>query len=135
MALWCHAFADRCRRLDHRRGSFAGGRTRDAIGSKTGSGGHERGPPAGALARPDVTATLTDIEYLSTGMVRVLDETQAAVGPWNPHLEPAELQVGLRHMLLTRIFDQRMQNIQRQGRISFYIRSLGEEAVWRNHPS
>jgi 2-oxoisovalerate dehydrogenase E1 component alpha subunit len=32
-------------------------------------------------------------------------------------------------MLLTRLFDQRMQNIQRQGRISFYIRSLGEEAV------
>src|ERR1700761_5134224 len=85
--------------------------------------------PAGALARPDVTATLTDIEYLSTGMVRVLDETQAAVGPWTPHLEPAELQVGLRHMLLTRIFDQRMQNIQRAGKISFYIRSLGEEAV------
>src|SRR5580692_4175781 len=85
--------------------------------------------PAGAVGRPDITSALTDIEFLSTGMVRVLDETQAAVGPWNPHLEPAELQFGLRHMLLTRIFDQRMQNIQRAGRISFYIRSLGEEAV------
>jgi len=85
--------------------------------------------PAGAVGRPDVTSALTEIEFLSTGMVRVLDGTQAAVGPWNPHLEPAELQVGLRHMLLTRIFDQRMQNIQRAGRISFYIRSLGEEAV------
>jgi 2-oxoisovalerate dehydrogenase E1 component alpha subunit len=59
--------------------------------------------PAGAVGRPDITSALTDIEFLSTGMVRVLDETQAAVGPWNPHLEPAELQVGLRHMLLTRI--------------------------------
>src|SRR5579862_8511290 len=85
--------------------------------------------PAGEVARPETTAALTDIEFLSTGMVRVLDDTQAAVGPWNPRLEPTELQVGLRHMLLTRVFDQRMQNIQRQGRISFYIRSLGEEAV------
>jgi 2-oxoisovalerate dehydrogenase E1 component alpha subunit len=85
--------------------------------------------PAGALARPEVTAAFTDIEALATGLVRVLDEHDAAVGPWNPHLEPDELQVGLRHMLLTRLFDQRMQTIQRQGRISFYVRSLGEEAV------
>jgi 2-oxoisovalerate dehydrogenase E1 component alpha subunit len=81
------------------------------------------------MARPEVMAAFTDIEVLATGMVRVLDEQHAAVGPWNPHLEPDELQVGLRHMLLTRLFDQRMQTIQRQGRISFYLRSLGEEAV------
>ena len=62
-------------------------------------------------------------------MVRVLDEEHRAVGPWNPHLEPEELQVGLRHMLLVRLFDDRMQKIQRQGRISFYIKSTGEEAV------
>jgi 2-oxoisovalerate dehydrogenase E1 component alpha subunit len=85
--------------------------------------------PAGALARPEAMAVFTDTEFLATGMVRVLDEQHAAVGPWNPHLEPDELQVGLRHMLLTRLFDQRMQTIQRQGRISFYLRSLGEEAV------
>ena len=85
--------------------------------------------PAGALERPEVSAALTDIEFLATGMVRVLDDEHGAVGPWNPHLEPEELQVGLRHMLLTRLFDQRMQNIQRQGRISFYVRCLGEEAV------
>jgi 2-oxoisovalerate dehydrogenase E1 component alpha subunit len=85
--------------------------------------------PAGALARPEVMAACTDTESLATGMVRVLDEQHLAAGPWNPHLEPAELQVGLRHMLLTRLFDQRMQIIQRQGRISFYLRSLGEEAV------
>ncbi len=59
---------------------------------------------AGALARPEVTAALTDIEYLATGMVRVLDENHAAVGAWHPHLESDELQVGLRHMLLTRLF-------------------------------
>ena len=32
-------------------------------------------------------------------------------------------------MLLTRIYDDRMQRTQRAGKISFYIRSLGEEAV------
>ena len=32
-------------------------------------------------------------------------------------------------MLLTRVFDDRMQRTQRQGKISFYMRSLGEEAV------
>ncbi len=53
----------------------------------------------------------------------------SAVGPWHPHLDPAELQVGLRHMLLTRIYDDRMQRTQRAGKISFYMRSLGEEAV------
>ncbi|MEL7297896.1 MAG: thiamine pyrophosphate-dependent dehydrogenase E1 component subunit alpha, partial [Pseudomonadota bacterium] len=39
------------------------------------------------------------------------------------------LQVGLRHMLLTRIFDERMQRVQRQGKTSFYVKSTGEEAV------
>ncbi len=63
------------------------------------------------------------------GLVRVLDEQHHAVGPWNPHLEAADLQVALRHMLLTRVFDDRMQRIQRSGKISFYMRSYGEEAV------
>ena len=83
----------------------------------------------GAVHRPDVTAAVGEIEELSKELVRVLGDDHAAVGPWNPHLEPAELQVGLRHMLLTRLFDDRMQRIQRQGRISFYIKSTGEEAV------
>ena len=72
--------------------------------------------PAGAVGRPDVMAAPRDIETLSLQMVRVLGEDHRAVGPWNPHLEPEELQVGLRHMLLTRLFDDRMQRIQRQGR-------------------
>ena len=85
--------------------------------------------PAGAVGRPDVMASARETEELSVEMVRVLGDDHRAVGPWNPHLEPEELQVGLRHMLLTRLFDDRMQKIQRQGRISFYIKSTGEEAV------
>jgi 2-oxoisovalerate dehydrogenase E1 component alpha subunit len=62
-------------------------------------------------------------------MVRVLDDDHAAVGSWNPHLDDHDLQIGLRHMLLTRLYDDRMLRMQRQGRISFYIKCTGEEAV------
>src|SRR6202045_2678025 len=85
--------------------------------------------PAGAVPRPQVNARARDMMPLSVELVRVLDDNGEAVGPWHPHLDPSELQVGLRHMLLTRLFDDRMQRNQRAGRISFYIRSLGEEAV------
>ena len=86
-------------------------------------------PPAGSVGRPDTLAPALQIEALGTEMVRVLDEQGHAVGPWNPHLEAEELQIALRHMLLTRRFDERMQRMQRQGRISFYMKSTGEEAV------
>src|SRR5271154_3813400 len=85
--------------------------------------------PAGAVARPDVNARARDIGALSLGLVRVLDDAGDAVGPWHPHLDAEHLQIGLRHMLLTRLYDDRMQRNQRAGKISFYIRSLGEEAV------
>ena len=85
--------------------------------------------PAGAVGRPDATVPARDIESLAGEMVRVLGDDARAVGPWNPHLDPQDLQVGLRYMLLTRLFDDRMQRMQRQGRMSFYMKSTGEEAV------
>jgi 2-oxoisovalerate dehydrogenase E1 component alpha subunit len=62
-------------------------------------------------------------------LIRVLDDEGQAVGPSHPHLDARDLQVGLRHMLLTRLFDAHMVRMHRQGRISFYMQSLGEEAV------
>ena len=85
--------------------------------------------PAGAINKPDVNARARDMEEVSVGLVRVLDDKHEAVGSWNPRLDDEDLQVGLRHMLHTRIFDDRMQRTQRQGKISFYMRSFGEEAV------
>src|ERR1700679_3841189 len=85
--------------------------------------------PAGAVPRPEVNARARDMEPLAVELVRVLDDDGDAVGPWNPLLDAQDLQVGLRHMLLTRLFDDRMQRTQRAGKISFYMRSLGEEAV------
>ncbi len=85
--------------------------------------------PAGAIDKPTIDSRTRDIEYLSSGLVRVLDEDHTAKGPWNPNLDPEQLQVALRWMLLNRALDDRMWQIQRQGRISFYMQARGEEAV------
>jgi len=84
---------------------------------------------AGEVDKPSINARTRDIEFLSSGLVRILDDDHHAVGPWNPDLDPAKLQVALRWMLLNRQFDKRMWQIQRQGRISFYMEAAGEEAV------
>lgn len=85
--------------------------------------------PAGAVARPQCSAPTKELGFLATELVRVLDDKHQAVGPWKPKLEAEALRTGLRHMLLTRIFDDRMLRAHRQGRISFYMQSTGEEAV------
>ena len=85
--------------------------------------------PAGSIDKPAIASRTRDIEYLSSGLVRVLDEDFTAKGPWNPNLDPTQLHVALRWMMLTRALDDRMWQIQRQGRISFYMQSRGEEAV------
>jgi len=85
--------------------------------------------PAGAVARPQVEARARDIESLGKELVRVLDEHGEAIGPWDPKLDSSVLVTALRHMLLTRAMDDRLQRAQRQGKISFYIQSTGEEAA------
>ncbi|HKX57049.1 MAG TPA: thiamine pyrophosphate-dependent dehydrogenase E1 component subunit alpha, partial [Xanthomonadales bacterium] len=64
-----------------------------------------------------------------SGLVRVLDENHRAVGPWDPKLDHVKLIEALRLMTLVRQYDDRMQRMQRQGKITFYMQSLGEEAV------
>ena len=54
---------------------------------------------------------------------------RVAKGPWNPDFDATQLQVGLRWMLMNRVFDERMWQIQRQGRISFYMQATGEEEI------
>ncbi|MBL8271233.1 MAG: 3-methyl-2-oxobutanoate dehydrogenase (2-methylpropanoyl-transferring) subunit alpha [Steroidobacter sp.] len=85
--------------------------------------------PAGATARPDPNATINDTEFLSRELVRVLDDNGRAVGPWDPHLAAEDLEIGLRDMMLTRAYDDRMHRAQRGGKITFYMKSTGEEAV------
>ena len=85
--------------------------------------------PAGSVDRPPIESRTRDIEYLSVDLVRVLDDDHRAVGEWDPKLDPEKLQIGLRWMLLNRVFDRRLWQTQRQGQISFYMESRGEEAV------
>jgi 2-oxoisovalerate dehydrogenase E1 component alpha subunit len=85
--------------------------------------------PAGAIDRPPVDARSSEIEYLAVGLVRVLDEEHEAKGPWDPKLDKGTLIRALRLMALTRAYDDRMQRMQRQGKVTFYIQALGEEAV------
>ena len=84
---------------------------------------------AGSVDKPSINARTRDIEWLSSGLVRILDDEHRAVGPWKPDIEPERLQIALRWMMLNRQFDKRMWQIQRQGRISFYMEAAGEEAV------
>jgi 2-oxoisovalerate dehydrogenase E1 component alpha subunit len=84
---------------------------------------------AGAAKRPKPSADLKETAALSVELVRVLDDQHKAVGPWNPNLEAQTLRTGLRWMQLTRLYDERMLRAHRQGRISFYMQSTGEEAV------
>ena len=85
--------------------------------------------PPGAVPRPDPRVPVRQTVELAESLIRVLDEQGEARGPWNPALTPNTLLSGLRDLVLTRVFDERMQRTQRQGRITFYVRSYGEEAV------
>ncbi|MDE0156730.1 MAG: thiamine pyrophosphate-dependent enzyme [Gammaproteobacteria bacterium] len=86
-------------------------------------------PEPGALDRPDELAPADELRDMAFGMIRVLDEEHRAAGPWNPELPAGVLHDGLRHMLLTRLYDDRMLRMQRQGKMSFYLKCTGEEAV------
>ena len=86
-------------------------------------------PAAGETRRPtheDFEADMRDLPY---GLIRVLDEQGDAFGPWAPDLKPDTLRAGLRAMLLTRCFDDRLFRAHRQGKTSFYMKSTGEEAA------
>lgn len=85
--------------------------------------------PAGAVKRPAPTADETELRRYPYELVCVLDDAHAALGDWDPKLDTATLLRGLRYMMLTRAYDERMVRVQRQGKTSFYIKSTGEEAV------
>jgi 2-oxoisovalerate dehydrogenase E1 component alpha subunit len=86
-------------------------------------------PRAGTVPRPEVDADPRDIRDLAYSIIRVLNRDGEAVGPWAGSLTPDELLEGLRHMMTLRAFDARMQTAQRQGKTSFYMQHMGEEAV------
>src|SRR5438477_3130417 len=84
---------------------------------------------AGEVRRPEVDTAPEDIRDLAYSIIRVLNRKGEAVGPWAGLLSDAELLEGLRHMMTLRAFDARMQMAQRQGKTSFYMQHMVEEAV------
>ena len=86
-------------------------------------------PPAGTVRRPDSTCDESEIRDLPYALIRVLDDEGRAVGPWDPMLTPDRMRKGLRAMMLTRTFDDRLFRTHRQGKTSFYMKSTGEEAI------
>ena len=86
-------------------------------------------PAAGEVRRPDTAAQPREMSELAWSLIRVLDDNGNAQGPWNPKLNPDTLRRGLKAMILTRAYDDRMYRAQRQGKTSFYMKCTGEEAV------
>ncbi|MCC6898509.1 MAG: pyruvate dehydrogenase (acetyl-transferring) E1 component subunit alpha [Polyangiaceae bacterium] len=62
-------------------------------------------------------------------VVRVLGTDGSLDARNDPGLSPEEVVHLYRHMVLTRLVDDRLVTLQRQGRIGFHIGSLGEEAA------
>ncbi|MDP6869448.1 MAG: thiamine pyrophosphate-dependent dehydrogenase E1 component subunit alpha [Candidatus Poseidoniaceae archaeon] len=84
----------------------------------------------GDLSRPDpVTCEAQETHKHAHGLIRVLDDDHSASGEWNPQLNAETLIEGLEMMMRLRIFDDRMMKMQRTGKLSFYMRSFGEEAI------
>ena len=88
-----------------------------------------KNPKAGSVPRPEVDAPAVSMRDLAYSIILVLNREGEAVGPWAGSLTDEELLAGLRDMMRLRAFDSRMVMAQRQGKTSFYMQHLGEEAV------
>ncbi|KJK15675.1 3-methyl-2-oxobutanoate dehydrogenase (2-methylpropanoyl-transferring) subunit alpha [Pseudomonas sp. NPDC087612] len=84
---------------------------------------------AGQVRKPPVDVEAADTADISSSLIRVLDDKGNALGPWAEDVSPEVLRQGMRTMLKTRLFDSRMVVAQRQKKMSFYMQSLGEEAI------
>ena len=82
------------------------------------------------MTRPDpATCAAEDTADHAKGLIRVLTDEGEAKGEWDPGLSAETLIQGLEYMMRLRIFDDRMIKMQRTGKLSFYMRSFGEEAI------
>lgn len=84
---------------------------------------------AGSARKPAVDVDPKEIRDLAFTIIRVLSRDGEAMGDWAIDLSQEQLLEGLRHMMRLRAFDARMLMAQRQGKTSFYVQHLGEEAI------
>lgn len=83
--------------------------------------------------RPDPLCDDHETAAHALGLIRVMRFNGEAVGEWRPDLSADDMRKALHDMMLTRAMDRRMFNMQRQGKMSFYMKSTGEEAVSVGH--
>src|SRR5262249_2057412 len=70
------------------------------------------------------------VNTVKLDVIRVLDDDGRVVHPERePKLGGGELRKLFRTIILVRILDERMLRLQRQGRLGFYLSSIGEEAT------
>jgi hypothetical protein len=84
---------------------------------------------AGEMKRPALDEKVERVALMRKQLVRVIDDDGHAVGEWAPDLSVDAKVAGLRDMMTVRTFDARMLRAHRQGKISFYMQALGEEAI------
>ncbi len=90
-------------------------------------------PLAGLTRRPAIDTRESEMRDLSFDLIRVLDDDGKAVGEWALDIDPEILRKGLRAMLLTRLFEERMFNAHRQGKTSFFLsRPARRRSRWRS---
>jgi len=90
-------------------------------------------PVAHTPLRPDPLCEAYETTPHATSLIRVLRFSGEAAGDWAPKISPHTLRAALKDLLWTRAMDERMFNMQRQGKMSFYMKSAGEEAVSIGH--
>ncbi len=78
-------------------------------------------PDAGVVSHPEEDCEPETIRDLAFDLVRVLNDNNEAVGPWAMNLDDGFLLKGLRAMMKTRAFNDRLFMAQRQGKTSIYV--------------
>jgi len=82
------------------------------------------------LSLPDPSGYVIIRGYMAEKILRILnDNGSIEPGAELPELSDSDLVRLYRAMLFNRRFDERMIRLQRQGRIGFYVGSVGEEAA------
>nr|BFE96248.1 hypothetical protein GCM10020185_67840 [Pseudomonas brassicacearum subsp. brassicacearum] len=69
---------------------------------------------AGTVRKPPIDVEPADTADLARGLIRVLDDQGNALGDWAADIPVEILRKGMRAMLKTRIYDNRMVVAQRQ---------------------
>ncbi|MDP3550790.1 MAG: thiamine pyrophosphate-dependent dehydrogenase E1 component subunit alpha [Novosphingobium sp.] len=82
--------------------------------------------PGAAIVRPSFDAPEKEMRDHPYGLVRVLGQQDSA---WDPGLDADTMRKGLRAMVQTRLFEDRLFRAHRQGKTSFFMKSTGEEAI------